>query len=199
MVLATYRYPYTGLYATTFSLQNFYLEYSSWKFHSMIQYQYPIFVVTQDETMAVEISTHQLSICQKANGQFCNINALLQLLANPQSCITALYVKNAASITTRCSLQIRKAQNISIPLSINPNEWILSSAPSTVTTTITLICSGEITKFITVQKPIHVLQLPPACSTTSSHFHLPPQYEPPTLAVNISLDTANLNMLNMSS
>ena len=31
--------------------------------------------------MAVDISQHQFSICQKANGQFCNINAPLQLLA----------------------------------------------------------------------------------------------------------------------
>ena len=74
--------------------------------------------VTQDEAMAVEISQHQFSICQIANGQFCNINAPLQLLPIPSSCITALYAKNAASITTRYSLQIRKAQSISIPLSI---------------------------------------------------------------------------------
>ena len=148
--------------------------------------------------MAVEISQHQFSICQKANGQFCNINAPLQLLANPPSCITALYARNAASITTRYSLQIRKVQSISIPSSIAPNIWILTSAPSTVTTGITFICPGETTKFITVQKPIHILQLPPACSATSPHFHLPPGYEPPTLNVNISLDIANLNMDNIS-
>ena len=29
--------------------------------------------ITQDETMAVEISPHHFSICQEANGQFCNI------------------------------------------------------------------------------------------------------------------------------
>ena len=141
--------------------------------------------VTQDKTMAVEISQHQFSICQKANGQFCNINAPLQPLANPPSCITALYAKNAASITTRCSLQVRKAQSLSIPSSVAPNVWILTSAPSTVTTGITLICPGETTKFIKLQKPIHILQLPPACSAASPHFHLPPQYELPTLAVNI--------------
>ena len=146
--------------------------------------------------MAVEISQYQF-ICQNANRQFCNTNAPLQPLANPLSCITAQYAKNIASITTECSLQIRKAQSISIPLSVAPNVWILTSAPSTVTTGITLICPGETTKFITVQKPIHVLQLPPACSTTSSNFHLPPQ--PPALAVNISLDMANLNMVNMLS
>ena len=46
--------------------------------------------VTRDENMAVEISQHQLSICQEANGQFCNIYAPLQLLANPPSCITRM-------------------------------------------------------------------------------------------------------------
>ena len=155
--------------------------------------------VTQDETMVVEISQHQFSISQKGNGQFCNVYAPLQPLANPLSCITALYAKNTASISTRCSLQIRKAQSISISSSIAPNVWILTSAPSTVTTRIILICPGETTKLITIQKPIHILQLPPPCSATSPHFHLPPWYDPPALAINFSLDMANLNMVNMSS
>ena len=64
--------------------------------------------ITQDETMAVEIiSEHQYSICQKANGQFCNTNAPLQPLANPPSCIAVLYTKNTSS---RCSLQIRNTK-----------------------------------------------------------------------------------------
>ena len=149
--------------------------------------------------MAVEISQHQFCICKEANGQFCNIYALLQLLANPPSCITALYAKNTATISTRCSLQICKTQSISIPLQIALNVWILTSAPSTVRTTITLICPGETTKFITVRKPIHMLWLPPACSTTLPHFYLPPGSEHSDLVVYISLDMANLNMVNISS
>ena len=113
--------------------------------------------VTQDETMAVEISQLQFHICQEANGQFCDVYAPLQLLANPPSCITALYTKNVATIPTRCSLQIRKTQSISIPLHIAPNVWILTSALSTVMTAITLICAGHSTKSITVKKPIHIL------------------------------------------
>ena len=66
--------------------------------------------ITQDETMAVEISQHQFSLCQEANGQFCNIYAPLQLLANSPSCITALCTKNTATISTRCSLQVRKTK-----------------------------------------------------------------------------------------
>ena len=155
--------------------------------------------VTQDETTAVEISQHQFSICQTANGQICNIYVPPQPLANPPSCITALYAKNTASISTKCSLQVRKTQSISTSSSIAPNVWILTSAPSTVTTRITLIFPGKTTKFITVQKPIHILWLPPTCSATSQHLHLPPWYEHPKLAINIYLAMANLNMVNMSS
>ena len=71
--------------------------------------------------MAVEIPPHQFSICQEANGQFCNITTSFQLLENLPSCITALYTKHAPSISTRCSLQIRKTQSVSMPSQIAPN------------------------------------------------------------------------------
>ena len=38
-----------------------------------------------------------------------------------------------------------------------------------------------------------------ACSATSSHFYLPPRYESPTLNVNISLDMANLQAINITA
>ena len=65
--------------------------------------------ITYDETKAVEILKQQFSICQKDNRQFCSINAPLQQLANPPSCIAAIYAKNNAGIEKRCSLQIRMA------------------------------------------------------------------------------------------
>ena len=123
--------------------------------HYDINTQY--LVITQDEIMAVEISPHQFSICQEANGQFCNIRTPFQPLADLPSCITALYTKHAASISARCSLKIGKTHSISIPSQIAPNVWILTTAPSAVTTAITLICPGETTKFIMVKKQIHIL------------------------------------------
>ena len=38
-----------------------------------------------------------------------------------------------------------------------------------------------------------------ACSATSPDFYLPPRYETPTLDVNISLNMANLHMINISA
>ena len=177
----------------------FTLDISHGNFTACCDVNSPYLGITQDETMAVEILQHQFSICQETNVQFCNIHASSQPLANPPSCLTAFYTKNTASISTRCSLQIRKTQNISIPSQIAPNVWILTTTPSAVTTTITFICPRETTKFLIVKKPIHVLHLPPACSAMSPNFHLPPWYEHRSLAVNISLDMANLNMVNMSS
>ena len=111
----------------------------------------------------------------------------------------SLVHKNTASISAICTLQIRKTHSISIPSQIVPNVWILTTAPSAVTTAITLICPGETTKFITVKKPIHIKQLLPSCSATLSNFHLPPHYKNSALKVNISLDMTNLNMINISS
>ena len=122
-----------------------------------------------------------------------------QLLMNLPSCITALYTRNTCSISTRCSLQIRKTHSISIPSQIAPNVWILTTPPSAVTTAITLICPGETSESILIKKSIHILQLPPACSPTLPNFHLPPHYENSALVVNISLDMANLNTINISS
>ena len=104
--------------------------------------------ITWDKTMLVEISDKQYSM--EANEQFCSIYTPFQPLASPPSCITALYSKNAASIATKCSLQVRKAQTMSIPTSIAPNLWLLTSAPSTLTTGITLVCPEGTTKLITI-------------------------------------------------
>ena len=47
-------------------------------------------------------------------------------------------------------------------------------------------------------EPIHILWLLPVCSATSPYFYLPPHYEPTTAMLNISLEIANLNMINIS-
>ena len=94
---------------------------------------------------------------------------------------------------------LQKTSDVSMPLQSAPNVWILTTAPSAMTTTVTLICPGETTLFIQMRKPIHILCLPPACCAKSPNFHLPPCSEGPPLEVNISLDMANLNMIDISS
>ena len=83
--------------------------------------------ITKDTTMAVELSTTQFQACQEVNGQFCSITTSFQPLANPPSCIAALYAKSTANITTKCSLQIWKASITNFPTQIAPDVWILTT------------------------------------------------------------------------
>ena len=149
--------------------------------------------------MAVELSTTQFQACQEANGQFCSITTPFQPLANPPSCIAALYAKSTVDIAQKCSLQIHKASATNLPTQIAPDVWIITTAATAPANTLTLICPEKPMVTILIQKPLHILELPTACSATSPHFHLPPRYETPTLDVNISLNMANLHMLNISA
>ena len=102
------------------------------------------------------------------------------------------------TISRRCSLQIRKARSISIQTSIAPNVWIITLPTAAVPSGITLICPGKASRSVIPQTPIHILWIQPACSTTSQHFHLPPCYKSHEITISISLNTANLNTVNIS-
>ena len=71
-------------------------EHNSLKYmkFSVLRLIINILGVTYDETKAVATTNLQYRACQNANGQFCRINAPFQPLANPPSCVTALYAKN---------------------------------------------------------------------------------------------------------
>ena len=79
------------------------------------------FGVTKDATIAVELSTTQFQACHHANGQFCSISTPFQPLANPPTCIAALYVKSKTGIASKCSLQICKTTTTNLPTQIAPD------------------------------------------------------------------------------
>ena len=157
------------------------------------------FEVTKDVTMGLELSSTQFEVCQQANGQFCHISTAFQPLANPPTCIAALYTKSEACIKSKCSLQLCKATTTSLPMQITPDVWILATPASAPTDTISLICPEKPMETIPVRQLLHVLKLPTACSATSAHFYLPPRYETPILNINVSLDRANLQAGNITA
>ena len=62
-----------------------------------------------------------------------------------------------------------------------------------------LICSERATETITIRKPVHILKIPTTCSATSPNFYLPPKYQTSSLDINVSLNMANLHMVNASA
>ena len=89
--------------------------------------------------MTVELSITQFQACQEANGQFCSITTPFQPLANPPSCIAALYVKSKVDIASKCSLQICKASATTLPTQIAPDAWNLTTPVTAPVNTMTLI------------------------------------------------------------
>ena len=78
-----------------------------------------------------------------------------------------------------------------------PNVWILTTPHAAPANTMTLICPEKAMETIIIQKPVHILKLPMACSATSCSLYLPTRYETLTLDVNISLNMANLHVINI--
>ena len=149
--------------------------------------------------MGLELSSTQFEVCKQANGQFCHISTPFQPLANPPTCITALYAKSTANIKSKCSLQLHKATTTPPPTQITPSVWILTTPTSAPTDTISLICPEKPMETIPIRQLLHVLKLPMACSATSGNFYLPPRYETPILNVSVSLNMANLQAINITA
>ena len=173
------------------------IPHGNYSAHYDINTQY--FGITKDATMGLKLSSTQFETCQQANGQFCHISTPFQSLANPPTCIAALYAKSKPSITSKCSLQLHKTSTTALPTQITPDVWILTIPAMAPVTTITLICPEKPMEMIAIQQPLHVLKLPMACSATSAHFYLPPRYETPVLNINISLNMANLQAVNITT
>ena len=148
------------------------------------------FGVTKDATMGVKLSTIQFQTCQQSNGQFCHMSITFQLLANPPMCIAALYSMSKTGIAYKCSLQLCKMTTTNLPAQITPDIWILTTLATAQINTVTLICPDKPMETIPIWPLIHIVKLPTACSTTSSHFYLPPRYETPILDINVSLNMA---------
>ena len=149
--------------------------------------------------MGLELSNTQFETGKQANGQFCYMRTPFQPLANPPTCIAALYAKSAISKESNCFLQLCKTTMTPLPTQITPDVWILTTPPSAPLETISLICPEKPITTIPVRRPLHILQLPTACSATSPHFYLPPRYESPVLNINVSLDRANLQTVNITA
>ena len=132
-------------------------------------------------------------------GQFCRITAPFQPLTDAPSYITALYAKNDQAIGQQYSLSISHVPHKFVPVAVTSSLWIIPSNPKTLGSTITIICPDEATGTVLLQQPFHILRLSPACSATSRVLLPPPPYEDHTIMMNASLDTANIDAINIST
>ena len=70
-----------------------------------------------------------------------------------------LYMPRSRTVSRRqvFPTNYKMASSVSIPASIAPNVWIITSSTTAVPSGITLICPREAPRTITLQTPIHIL------------------------------------------
>ena len=73
------------------------------------------------------------------------------------------------------------------------------SNPQTCGSAVTIICPDKTSSTVSLQQPFHILRLLPAWSATSNYFHLPPHYEDHSMVMKVSIDTAGINAINIST
>ena len=86
-----------------------------------------------------------------------------------------------------------------VPIAVASNLWIIPSNLQALGSTMTIICPDKATGTVPLQQPFHTLRSSPACSATSRYFDLPPHYEDHSMVMNVSLDTVNINAINVST
>ena len=111
----------------------------------------------------------------------------------------SLYAKNNWAITEQCSLSICHVLHTFVPITVTSNLCSIPSNPKTLGSVITIFCPDKVTSIVPLQQPFHILRLSPACSAISRYFDLPPCYEDHTIMMIASLDTANINAINIST
>ena len=85
------------------------------------------------------------------------------------------------------------------PIAVGSNLWIIPSNPQTLGSTVTIFYPEKATSTVPLQTPFQTLRLSPACNATSNYFHLLPHYEDHSVVMNVSLDTASINSINIST
>ena len=86
-----------------------------------------------------------------------------------------------------------------LPVAVTSSLWIIPSNPETLGSAIMIIFPDKVTSIVPLQQPLSILRLSPACSATTRYFHLPPSYKDHTIMMNVSLDTININAINIST
>ena len=147
-VSTTNWHTHTGSCTTTRDISNLQFNHTTQKLISTLWHRYQTFrhILWQNKSSRnFRTAVHYMSTGTQT---VCSINAPLQPLANPPSCIAAIYAKDSAGIQKRCSLQIRNTNSATIPTWIAPNLWILTSVIKLELTGITLIWPDEAPRFI---------------------------------------------------
>ena len=131
--------------------------------------------------------------CTLAQGHFSNLNTALNNDDSNPMCLTSIFLKDNNKIQNQCKLAVTyitdpEANNL------DQGNWALSV---TEPRQIEIKCSDH-THIKTLQPPITLINLQPACSASSPLIKLPPYFKQHSKGFHIALRAATLHLLKSS-
>ena len=144
--------------------------------------------VSADRNYATIPTESEFLECTLANGHFCNLRSALYHMQSSKLCVISLFLKNEISISENCEM---KVINITGPLALylDQGTWAIAT---TDTEQMEVTCPLQ-KHVISIDPPLSIINLQPACSAFSAKFKLPPYFKKFSQGFPLAIKEANLH------
>ena len=124
--------------------------------------------ITNDNNYATIPSEYEFIECTLVSGHFCNLKNALYHMHSSGWCLTSLFLKNDRMIETNCRMSLTNVSG-SQAIYLDQGNW----AVATVEPDQMEISCNSHRHVITIEPPLTLVNLQPACSAFSAKIKLP--------------------------
>ena len=144
--------------------------------------------VSRDGKYATIPTESEFLECTLASGHFCNLRSALYHMQSSKMCIIALFLKDEITINENCEM---KVINITGPVALylDQGTWAIAT---TDTEQMKVTCPLQ-THVISIEPPLSIVELEPACSAFSAKFKLPPYFKKFSQGFTLAMEEVNLH------
>ena len=144
--------------------------------------------ISSDNNYATLPSDTEFIECTLASGHFCSLKSALYHMYTSKWCLTALYLKNDDLISQNCELHV---SNVTSPEAIYLDEghWAISTMTNDQ---MEITCTAH-KHVVSLNPPLTLVKLQPACTAFSSQLKLPPYFRKYSQGFAFAIKEANLH------
>ena len=144
--------------------------------------------VSFDKNYATIPTDSEFIECTLARGHFCSLRSALYHMQTSKWCVTALFLKNDDLINENCEMSV---SNVTGPEAIYLDEgnWAIATVESDQ---MEITCTAQ-KHVVSLNPPLTLVNLQPACSAFSSKLKLPPYFRKFSQGFAHAIKEANLH------
>ena len=144
--------------------------------------------ISSDNNYATIPSDTEFIECTLASGHFCSLKSALYHMYTSKWCLTALYLKNDDLISQNCELHV---SNVTSPEAIYLDEghWAIATMKNDQ---MEITCTAH-KHVVSLNPPLTLVKLLPACTAFSSQLKLPPYFRKYSQGFAFAIKEANLH------